>query len=93
MNCRIHCINFQILQQEPNLVNVSVFCEVKVNNSNLNKSLHGVLELKPVIILIILFCCRKTFSLSTEFPPNVMPYSIVPLKYAKQIILRVDMLL
>jgi hypothetical protein len=35
------------------------------------------LELAPIIILIILFCCRKAFLLSVGFPHNIMPYSIV----------------
>jgi hypothetical protein len=41
------------------------------------------LELEPILILVILFCCGKAFLLSIEFPHNIMLYSIVARKYAK----------
>jgi len=55
-----------------------MYCEDKVNYFKLrNEGLYDVLELKTVIILIILFCCRMTSLLSIEFPQNRMPHSIV----------------
>ena len=76
------------------LIRDSMYCEDKVNDSNLwNKGLHDVLELEPIIVLIILFCNRKTFLLSIEIPQNIIPYFITAWKYAKYTILRVNMLM
>ena len=52
---------------ERNLIEESMYWEVRVNISNFwNNVLHEILEVDPVIILIILFCCWKILLLSTE---------------------------
>jgi hypothetical protein len=54
-----------------NLIKESMYWEVRVNISNFcNNVLNEILEVNPVIILIILFCCWKILLLSTESPQN-----------------------
>ena len=56
----------------------------------LNKDLHEVLEVDPLMILIIFFCYLITFLLTGEFPQNMIPYSIIEWKWEEYIILSVD---
>jgi hypothetical protein len=63
---------------ERNLIKRSMYLEVRVNISNFqNDVLHEILEVDPVIILIIPFCCWKIRFLSTETRQNIIAYSII----------------
>jgi hypothetical protein len=77
-----------------NIINDSMYWEGRVNISKvLNKHLHEILNLVPVVILTVLFCDWKILLLSVEFPQNIIPYFILEWKQAKKITLSVFILL
>jgi len=53
----------------------------------LNKDLHKVLDVDPVMILKIFFCCWNTILHNGEFLQNMIPYSIMEWKWEEYIIL------
>jgi hypothetical protein len=50
------------------------------DDDDLNKGLHEVLDVDPLMILIIFFCNWNTSLLTGEFPQNMIPYPIMEWK-------------
>ena len=64
----------------------SIYWDGMVNIfSILNKDLHEVLDVGPVMIVIIFFCYWNSFLLTGEFPQNMIPYYIMEWKWEKYI--------
>ena len=63
------------------LIKDSIYSDGIVNIYNvLNKGLHEILDVDPLMILIIFFCNWNTFLLTGEFPQNMIPYPIMEWK-------------
>jgi hypothetical protein len=65
-----------------------IYGRVKICNL-LNNSLQELWDFIPIMILTIFFCCVNTFLLLAELPQKIIPYFVKEWKYAKQIDLRV----
>lgn len=62
------------------LIKDSTYSDGMVNIYVLNKGLHEVLGVDPLMILIVFFCNWNTFLLTGEFPQNMIPYLIMEWK-------------
>ena len=72
----------------------SIYWDGMVNVFNiLNKDLHEVLDVDPVMILLIFFGYWNTSLLTGKFPQNMILHSIMEWKWEEYIIVSVDILL
>jgi hypothetical protein len=77
-----------------NSVKDNINCEGIANISKILKCDYYVLwGFIPNIVLIILFCWRKTLLIYIELPQKIIPYTMAELKYAWYTILRVSIVL
>jgi hypothetical protein len=61
---------------------VYIVIETVIFLNFLNKSRQESLFLRPVIILIALFCILKMLVLFVDFPQHIIPYDILEWKQA-----------